>query len=110
MNVNDSEIVAGILADSGYAVTTDIDIADVILLNTCSVRDNAEAKIYKRLTHLKKYKKDNNKLVVGILGCMAERVREKLVGKQDLVSIVVGPDEYRNVPAMLTRLIMANRE
>ncbi|MBX3043943.1 MAG: tRNA (N6-isopentenyl adenosine(37)-C2)-methylthiotransferase MiaB [Candidatus Kapabacteria bacterium] len=101
MNVNDSEIVAGILQSSGYGITDMIEKSDVILLNTCSVRDNAEAKIEKRLQHLRHYRKKNSKLVVGILGCMAERLRGKLIGKQDLVSIVVGPDEYRRVPEMI---------
>lgn len=101
MNVNDSELVAGIITKDGYKVTTDIDKADAILLNTCSVRDNAEAKIFKRLEHLRYYKKRNVNLVVGILGCMAERLRKSLIGKQDLVSIVIGPDEYRRVPSLL---------
>lgn len=101
MNVNDSEIVAGILHDAGYNMTDDINRADAIFLNTCSVRDNAEAKIFKRLNHLKKYRKQNARLVVGILGCMAERLKYKLVGQNELVSIVVGPDEYRSVPELL---------
>lgn len=101
MNVNDSELVAAIIADNGYNITNIIDDADAILLNTCSVRDNAEQKIFKRLQHLRYYKKQNRKLVVGIIGCMAERLRKKLIGKQDLVSIVIGPDEYRKVPEML---------
>lgn len=101
MNVNDSEIVAGILSSSGYTITEQIENADAILLNTCSVRDNAEQKIFHRLEHLKQYKKQNRKLVVGILGCMAERLRNNLIGKQDLVSIVIGPDEYRKVPNLL---------
>lgn len=101
MNVNDSEIVGGILSSSNYAITTDINLSEVILLNTCSVRDNAEQKIFKRLQHLKQYKKANSRLVVGIIGCMAERLRSKLIGKQDLVNIVVGPDEYRSIPSLL---------
>ncbi len=101
MNVNDSEIVAGILQKSGYGITDKIENSDVILLNTCSVRDNAEQKIDKRLQHLRYYKKKKSKLIVGILGCMAERLRGKLIGKQDLVSIVVGPDEYRKMPELL---------
>ncbi len=105
MNVNDSEIVAGILQSSGYSLTDMIEKSDVILLNTCSVRDNAEAKIEKRLQHLRHYRKKNSKLVVGILGCMAERLRGQLMGKQDLVSIVVGPDEYRRVPEMIDQAL-----
>ncbi len=101
MNVNDSEIVSGILVKAGYKIVDDISKSNVILLNTCSVRDNAEAKILHRLAHLKAYKKSNRKLVVGILGCMAERLKGKLIGKQDLVSIVIGPDEYRRVPELI---------
>lgn len=101
MNLNDSEIVAAFVNRSGYSMTDCIEEADAILLNTCSVRDNAEKKIFHRLEHLRRYKKSNRKLVVGILGCMAERLKNKLIGKQDLVSIVVGPDEYRKVPQML---------
>lgn len=101
MNVNDSEIVGGILDSSGYSITDEIKNADAIFLNTCSVRDNAEAKIFKRLQHLRFYKKRKHKLVVGILGCMAERLKSKLIGQEDLVSIVIGPDEYRKVPALL---------
>lgn len=109
MNVNDSEIVAGILQQSGYGITDRIENSDVILLNTCSVRDNAEAKIEKRLSHLRHYRKKNSKLVVGILGCMAERLRGQLIGKQDLVSIVVGPDEYRKVPDMINQAISGDQ-
>jgi tRNA-2-methylthio-N6-dimethylallyladenosine synthase len=105
MNVNDSEIVAGILQKSGYGLTDRIENSDVILLNTCSVRDNAEKKIDQRLQHLRHYRKKNSKLVVGILGCMAERLRGQLMGKQDLVSIVVGPDEYRKVPELIDQAL-----
>lgn len=101
MNLSDSEIVSSILADSGFAAASDADSADVILLNTCSVRDNAEKKIFEKLTHLKQYKKKNNNLVIGILGCMAERMRNDLLGAKDLVNLVVGPDEYRKIPELL---------
>lgn len=101
MNVADSEIVASLLASSGYRISNSTDNADVILLNTCSVRDNAEQKIYHRLNHLKAIKKRNAKLVVGIIGCMAERLKDKLIGERELVKIVVGPDEYRNLPSLV---------
>ncbi len=102
MNFSDSEIVAGILtATDKYTMAKEPDNADIIFLNTCSVRDNAEQTIFKRLEHLKHYKKKKGKLVVGILGCMAERLRDKLIGHNNLVSIVVGPDEYRRVPELL---------
>lgn len=101
MNVADSEVVASILANDGFAITDTADNADVILLNTCSIRDNAEQKIFHRLSHLRQYKKKKFKLVVGILGCMAERLKTKLIGERDLVSIVVGPDEYRSLPSLI---------
>jgi tRNA-2-methylthio-N6-dimethylallyladenosine synthase len=101
MNLSDSEIVSSILFSSGYNVIDSAEDADVILLNTCSVRDNAEKKINERLIHLKKYKKANKELVVGILGCMAERLRTKLIEEQKIVDLVVGPDEYRKVPVLI---------
>lgn len=102
MNVNDSEIVMGVMNKSGYEITDKPDDADVILLNTCAVRDNAEKKIHERLDHLKYYKKRNRDLVVGVLGCMAERLRGDLLEKK-LVDLVVGPDEYRSVPELVGR-------
>jgi tRNA-2-methylthio-N6-dimethylallyladenosine synthase len=103
MNFNDSEIVSSLVAERGYSVCADPKDADVILLNTCSVRDNAEKKIYERLTHLKQYKKRKNKLVVGVLGCMAERLQEKLLQEREIVNLVAGPDEYRKIPELLDR-------
>ncbi|MCX6147701.1 MAG: MiaB/RimO family radical SAM methylthiotransferase, partial [Candidatus Kapabacteria bacterium] len=103
MNTADSEIVASIMQDQGYGITDTADNADVILLNTCSIRDNAEKKIFYRLNHLKLYKKKNYRLVVGIIGCMAERLKGKLIGERELVSIVVGPDEYRNLPELCNK-------
>ena len=103
MNLNDTEIVSSILSGAGYEITDNIEKAGLILLNTCSVRDNAEKKIREKLIHLKQYKKKNGKLMVGILGCMAERLRDKLLEEEDLVSLVVGPDEYRNIPGLISR-------
>lgn len=105
MNIADSEIVASLLQDNGYYMTPEIDESNVILLNTCSIRDNAEKKIFNRLTQLRQYKKKNNKLVVGILGCMAERLKDKLIGERDLVSLVVGPDEYRTLPSLVDQAL-----
>lgn len=108
MNVNDSEIVLGVLNASGFVPTDGPDDADVILLNTCAIRDNAERKIHERLSHLKHTKKSNSDLVVGVLGCMAERLRTKLLDTQ-LVDIVVGPDEYRRVPELVAEAMGGDR-
>lgn len=105
MNVADSEIVSSIMMSEGFDITDTADNADVILLNTCSIRDNAEKKIFNRLSHLRRYKKKKFKLVVGIMGCMAERLKSQLIGERDLVSIVVGPDEYRNLPELVNNAI-----
>jgi tRNA-2-methylthio-N6-dimethylallyladenosine synthase len=108
MNVNDSEIVLGVLNASGFVPTDGPDDADVILLNTCAIRDNAERKIHERLFHLQHTKKTNSDLVVGVLGCMAERLRTKLLETQ-LVDIVVGPDEYRRVPELVAEAMGGDR-
>lgn len=101
MNVNDTEIVKGILHRYGYHPTEEIETADVIFLNTCSVRENAERKIYERLRHLRALKKRKEDLVIGILGCMAERLRKELFRRESIVDIVVGPDEYRKLPELV---------
>ena len=108
MNVADSEIVMGLLGDSGTRMTDDIREADVILVNTCSIRENAEKRIYGRLGYFKRIKSERPEVVVGILGCMAERLREKLNGSKSkgvgqIVDLIVGPDEYRRVPELLHR-------
>ncbi|RMD49953.1 MAG: tRNA (N6-isopentenyl adenosine(37)-C2)-methylthiotransferase MiaB [Ignavibacteria bacterium] len=100
MNVADSELVMGILKNKGYELTEDADNANVILLNTCSVRDNAEQRIYGRLGNLKKYKEEKG-TVIGILGCMAERLRKDLIEEKKMVDLVVGPDEYRKLPGFI---------
>lgn len=100
MNLADTEIVLGIMNKSGYLPTQTIDDADVVLLNTCSVREHAEEKIHQRLGVIKKQKSDRPNLVVGILGCMAERLRANLLEKQK-VDVVVGPDDYRRLPQLL---------
>lgn len=102
MNEYDSEILSGILAKTDkYNIIDEPDGADFILLNTCSVRENAEVTIYNRLDHLKHYRKKNKNLVVGIIGCMAERLRGEIFSKSDLVKLVIGPDEYRRAPEIL---------
>lgn len=101
MNLADTELVQGILKNNGYNISKEIDEADVILLNTCSVRDNAEQKIYNRLDHLKGIKAIKPGTVIGILGCMAERLRTSLIEEKKIVDVVVGPDEYRRLPEYL---------
>lgn len=104
MNFSDSEIVASILIDAGYSTTKDEAEADLILLNTCSIRDNAEKKIRHRLQRLQRGKKDKPKLKVGILGCMAERLRDQLLEEEKLVDLVVGPDAYRDLPRLVEEI------
>ena len=103
MNVADSELVGGILDRTGYTFTGDATDADVVLVNTCAIRENAEQRVYGRLGLFNSYKKRNPDVVVGILGCMAERLRKQLVEEDRLVDIVVGPDEYRRLPDLLSR-------
>jgi len=101
MNLADTEIVIGILNSKGYSVTQHADDADVVLLNTCSIRENAEQRIYGRLGRFKNLKESKPDLVVGILGCMAERLRKDLIEKKSIVDLVVGPDEYRRLPELI---------
>lgn len=105
MNYSDTEIVLSVLSDFGYNETSEIIDSDVILLNTCSIRENAENKVFKRLDELKKYKKTNPNLILGVLGCMAERLRNELLIKKKMVDLIVGPDEYRKVPHLIDNLI-----
>lgn len=101
MNFADSEVVASILAKDGFATTDDVTQADVIFLNTCSIRDNAEQKIRVRLQDFKKQKAKNPELVVGVLGCMAERLKKDLLEEEKLVDLVAGPDAYRDLPNLI---------
>lgn len=102
MNVSDSEIVAAVLNKSGYEGTADERDADLIFLNTCSIRDKAEQTVRNRLTQLNFLKKNKKGLVVGVLGCMAERLKSKLIDEEKLVDIVAGPDTYRDLPRMIS--------
>jgi tRNA-2-methylthio-N6-dimethylallyladenosine synthase len=101
MNLADTEIVLGILQNNGYGVTKNMKDADVILVNTCSIRENAEQRIYGRLGNFKSIKDQKPDLIVGVLGCMAERLRIDLVDKKKIVDVVVGPDEYRRLPELI---------
>ena len=102
MNVADSEVVISILSRAGYEPTENIKEAGLILINTCSIRDNAEQRIWGRLTAISHLKKQNNDLKIGIIGCMAERLKEKLLETDQLVDLVVGPDAYRKLPLLVT--------
>ena len=101
MNLNDTEIVSSILNENGYEIVNDIKQANVILLNTCSVRENAERKIFEKLIHLQQYKKRKSNLVVGVIGCMAERLQEQISNDRKIVNLIVGPDEYRKLPYLI---------
>ncbi len=101
MNFADSEVVASILMNNGFAVTQTFQEADLILLNTCSIREKAELTVRKRLTEFRKVKKENPGLLVGVLGCMAERLKSKFIEEEKLVDLVVGPDAYRTLPGLI---------
>lgn len=101
MNVADSEIVVSILKEKGYTVTDDINQADTILVNTCSIRENAEQRVWGRLDVFKQLKKKKPEITVGVIGCMAERLKEKLIEEEKIVDLVVGPDAYRDLPNLL---------
>lgn len=101
MNFSDSEIVASILVKSGYSTTRNPESASVILMNTCSIRDNAEQRIKNKLRQYQKQKKNNPGLVIGILGCMAERLKKQLLEDEKLVDLVAGPDAYRELPNLI---------
>jgi tRNA-2-methylthio-N6-dimethylallyladenosine synthase len=101
MNVADSEVVVSILSEHGFKLATDINDADLILINTCSIRDNAEQRVWSRLKTIKHLRKKNKDMIVGLLGCMAERLKEKLLETEQLVDIVVGPDAYRQLPMLI---------
>jgi tRNA-2-methylthio-N6-dimethylallyladenosine synthase len=104
MNFSDSEIVASIMAENGFDTTDSAEKADLIFLNTCAIRENAEQKIRNRLVHLKGMKKNNPGLVVGVLGCMAERLKTKLLEEEKMVDMVVGPDAYRDLPNLVEQV------
>lgn len=101
MNFSDSEIVASVLYADGYGITDNYQNADVILLNTCSIREKAEERVRHRLQQLSGIKKQNPNAVVGLLGCMAERLKSKLIEEERLVDVVCGPDAYRDLPRLL---------
>ncbi|MDC6389146.1 tRNA (N6-isopentenyl adenosine(37)-C2)-methylthiotransferase MiaB [Maribacter sp. PR1] len=101
MNFSDSEIVASILAEEGFNTTPYLNDADLVLVNTCSIRDKAEQTIRKRLLEYNKVKKTRPHLKVGVLGCMAERLKDKLLDEENIVDMVVGPDAYKDLPSLI---------
>tara|TARA_B110000438_G_scaffold119511_1_gene116618 strand:+ start:22954 stop:24285 length:1332 start_codon:yes stop_codon:yes gene_type:complete len=104
MNFSDSEIVASILKNEGYEVNKNPEKSDLILINTCSIREKAEETVRKRLQLFNKYKKNNSNLKIGILGCMAERLKDKLLNEEKIVDLVAGPDSYRDLPKLLNTI------
>ena len=104
MNFSDSEIVASILSDGGYNTTSVLEEADLVLVNTCSIRDKAEQTIRKRLEKYNAVKRTNPKMKVGVLGCMAERLKEKFLDEEKIVDLVVGPDAYKDLPHLLNEV------
>ena len=101
MNFSDSEIVASILSKNGYKTTNDMYLADLILVNTCSIREKAELTVRKRLEKFNRVKRKNSKVKVGVLGCMAERLKHKFLDEEKIVDMVVGPDAYKDLPNLL---------
>ncbi|MEP7143424.1 MAG: tRNA (N6-isopentenyl adenosine(37)-C2)-methylthiotransferase MiaB [Ferruginibacter sp.] len=101
MNFADSEVVASILQSNGYGATKNCEEADLIFVNTCSIREKAETTVRKRLTEFRKLKRANPGILVGVLGCMAERLKEKFLQEEKLVDLVVGPDSYRSLPGLI---------
>src|ERR1035437_2796864 len=104
MNFSDSEIVVSIMNENGFSTTNKVEEADVIFLNTFAIRDNAETRIWTRLRDFKSAKRNNPDLIIGVLGCMAERLKTKLLEEQKLVDMVIGPDAYRDLPNLIQKV------
>ncbi|MDR3187758.1 MAG: tRNA (N6-isopentenyl adenosine(37)-C2)-methylthiotransferase MiaB [Prevotellaceae bacterium] len=102
MNVNDSEVVASVMRGQGYALCSAAESADLVLINTCSIRENAEQRVWGRLAELRALKRKKPQLMLGVIGCMAERLKEKLLEQEQSVDIVVGPDAYRELPNLVS--------
>ena len=110
MNFSDSEIVASILKKEGYTLCDQIENSDLVLINTCSIREKAEDTVRKRLETVNLHKKNKPSMVVGILGCMAERLKDKLLNEEKIVDIVAGPDAYRDLPNLVKNVIYKNEK
>jgi len=109
MNFSDSEIVASIMKENGFDTTSDFEQADVIFLNTCSIREKAEQTVRNRLNHFNSVKKNKPELTIGVLGCMAERLKDKLLEEEKIVDVVVGPDAYRDLPNLVASAEEGNK-
>jgi len=109
MNFSDSEIVASVLNDHGYTTTEEIKLADIIFVNTCSIRDNAEQRVKKRLRFLNSMKKKKPGMIIGLLGCMADRLQTVLLEEEQLLDVVAGPDAYRDLPRLLEQVESGQR-
>ena len=101
MNFSDSEIVGAIIKEHNYETTTELALADLIFVNTCSISDNAEQRVRKRLTEFRVLKKKKPGLIIGVLGCMAERLKDQLLEEEKMVDMIVGPDAYRDLPRLI---------
>ncbi|NNK12443.1 MAG: tRNA (N6-isopentenyl adenosine(37)-C2)-methylthiotransferase MiaB, partial [Flavobacteriaceae bacterium] len=104
MNFSDSEIVASILADEGFNTTSELEEADLVLVNTCSIREKAETTVRKRLEKFNAVKKSRPHLKVGVLGCMAERLKSQFLEEEKIVDMVVGPDAYKDLPNLVREI------
>jgi tRNA-2-methylthio-N6-dimethylallyladenosine synthase len=104
MNLSDTEIIQGLMQNSGFDITNDVQDANVIIINTCSVREHAEERVISRIKNLRKIKTLKNDVILGIVGCMAERMKEKLFDIDDSIDLIIGPDEYRNLPKFILEL------
>ena len=109
MNTADSELVESILIDLGLEKTQDLDDADAIFLNTCAIRENAEVKVHSRLGNLHKIKKSKPHLIIGVLGCMAQNLKDDLLKNKPYVDIILGPDSYRNIPKLMSRHLVEKK-
>ncbi|MBN2668277.1 MAG: tRNA (N6-isopentenyl adenosine(37)-C2)-methylthiotransferase MiaB [Bacteroidales bacterium] len=103
MNVADSEVVMSILAEEGFSLTETMEEGDLLLINTCSIRDNAEQRVRGRLGEFRRVKQQKKSVMIGVIGCMAERLKEQLVEQEKLVDLVVGPDAYRSLPQLIAQ-------
>src|SRR5690606_3877199 len=104
MNFSDSEIVASILQEEGFNTTLSMEEADLVLINTCSIRDKAEQTVRKRLEKYNAVKKINPKMKIGVLGCMAERLKSKFLEEEKMIDLVVGPDAYKDLPNLVAEV------